>query len=129
MSGSEADKAGILGNARLSYFKADTAGSSMTKPAEALEWYRFESVELGNGNGFDVEGDEVGVVVKWDYKPLCLDLSPDEARVAIAALDTGGPWREQSRSAEWAGLAIAKVMGLDLEAKGVKKQIEVLLSG
>jgi hypothetical protein len=128
MSGAEADKAGIVGNARLSYFKADTAGSSMTKPAEALEWYRFESVQLGNGNGFDIEGDEVGVVVKWDYKPLGLDLSPDDASVAIAALETGGPWREQSRSANWAGLAIAKVMGLNLEAKGVKRQIEVLLA-
>ena len=73
MSSAEADKAGILGNARLSYFKADTAGSSMTKPAEALEWYRFASVELGNGNGFEIDGDEVGVVVKWDYKPMGLE--------------------------------------------------------
>jgi len=128
MSVAEADKAGILGNSRLSYFKADTAGSSMTKPAEALEWYRFESVKLGNGNGFDVEGDEVGVVVKWDYKPLSLDLSPDDASVAIAALETEGPWREQSRSAKWAGMAVAKIMDLDLEAKGVKKQIEALLT-
>ena len=128
MSAAEAEKAGILGNSRLSYFKADTAGSSMTKPAEALEWYRFESVQLGNGNGFDVEGDEVGVVVKWDYKPLSLDLSPDDASVAIAALETGGPWREQSRSTKWAGLAVAKVMDLDLDAKGVKKQIEALLT-
>jgi hypothetical protein len=70
----------------------------------------------------------VGVVVKWDYKPIGLDLSPDDASVAIAALDVGGPWREQSRSATWAGLAIAKVMGLNLEAKGVKKQIEGLLA-
>jgi hypothetical protein len=127
MSGAEADKAGIVGNARLSYFKADTAGSSMTKPAEALEWYRFESVQLGNGNGFNIEGDEVGVVIKWDYKQLGLDLSPDDASVAIAALETGGPWREQSRSANWAGLAIAKVMGLNLEAKGVKSRLKVCL--
>jgi hypothetical protein len=128
MSGAEADRAGIVGNARLSYFKADTAGSSMTKPAEALEWCRFESVQLGNGNGFDVQGDEVGVVVKWDYKPLGLDLSPDDASVAIAALEAGGPWREQPRSAKWAGLAVANAMGLDVDAKGVKKQIEAMLT-
>jgi hypothetical protein len=75
-----------------------------------------------------VEGDEVGVVVKWDYKPLGLDLSPDDASVAIAALEAGGPWREQPRSAKWAGLAVAKAMGLDVEAKGVKKQIEAILA-
>jgi hypothetical protein len=128
MSSAEAEKAGILGNARLSYFKADTAGSSMTKPAEALEWYRFASVELGNGNGFDIDGDEVGVVVKWDYKPMGLELSSRDADAAIAALEVGGPWREQSRSAQWAGLAIAKVLGLDLEVKGVKKQVQAMLA-
>jgi hypothetical protein len=128
MSSTEADKAGILGNARLSYFKADTAGSSMTKPAEALEWYRFASVELGNGNGFEIGGDEVGVVVKWDYKPMGLELSPHDADAAIAALEVDGPWREQSRSTKWAGLAIAKKLGLDLEVKGVKKQVEAMLA-
>jgi hypothetical protein len=124
MTGSEAEKAGIVGNARLSYLKADTAGSSMTKPAEAMESYRFESVQLNNGREFGSDGDEVGVVVKWEYKtPGIGDLSDDDANVALAALEIGGPWRlDPQAGKKWAGEAVAEALHLD--AEGDRKLIK-----
>jgi AAA domain-containing protein len=126
MTASEAEKAGIIGNARLSYFKADTAGSSMTKPADGMEWYRFESVRLGNGKEFGaLDGDEVGVVVKWDYKlPGVEDLTEADADVAIAALDIGGPWRASEQADGWAGEAVAKALHLDHTDAADRKRIK-----
>ena len=131
MTAAEATKAGIVGNARLSYFKADTAGSSMTKPAESQEWYKFESVQLGNGKEFGaLDGDEVGVVVKWDYKtPGLEDLPGDDANVALAALELGGPWRASDRAEGWAGEAVAKALQLDHTDPADRKRIAEYLKG
>jgi hypothetical protein len=131
MTAGEADKVGIVGNARLSYFKADTAGSSMTKPANAMEWYRFESVPLGNGEEFGaLDGDEVGVVVKWHFKtPGIDDLSAQDADVALAALAIGGPWRASDRASGWAGEAVARALYLDLADPGEKRRIGGYLKG
>lgn len=131
MTAAEAAKAGIVSNARLSYFKADTAGSSMTKPAESMEWYKFESVQLGNGKEFGaLDGDDVGVVVKWDYKtPGIEDLPDDDADVALAALEMGGPWRVNDRADGWAGEPVAKALHLDPKDPADKKRIKEYLKG
>ena len=70
MTAVEARTAGFPDNdrSRLSYFKSDMMGSSMIKPTAALDWYRFVSVDLMNGQpdeltGAPTEGDSVGVVV------------------------------------------------------------------
>jgi hypothetical protein len=126
MTAAEAEKVGIKGNGRLAYFKADTTGSSMTKPAEAQEWYKFESVPLNNGKKFGIDGDEVGVVTKWEYVvPSADDLSDLDVEVALAALEIGGPWRADFRAKEnWAGEAVATALHLDLAAEADKKRVK-----
>jgi hypothetical protein len=134
MSAVEAKAAGITDDrARLSYFKADMMGSSMIKPTAALDWYRFESVNLMNGapdedTGAPTPGDSVGVVVKWEYKRSVLELDADTARKAVSALEEGGPWRADRRADKWAGLAIAKAAGVDVTDDTVKAQIAALLA-
>ncbi|MEH2504971.1 hypothetical protein V1290_003782 [Bradyrhizobium sp. AZCC 1578] len=133
MTAAEAKGAGITDDrARLSYFKADTANSSMTKPTAANDWYRFESVNLMNGGpdeitGAPLPGDSVGVVVAWEYKKLALELSADDAREAVTALEEGGPWRADKRADKWAGLAVAKAAGVDPTDDAVKAQIAALI--
>lgn len=134
MSAAEAKGAGITDDrTRLSYFKADMAGSSMAKPTAAHDWYRFESVSLMNGpidelTGKPGEGDSVGVVVAWEYKKLTLELSPELALEAVSALEDGGPWRANKQADNWAGKAIAKAAGVDLTDAAVRTQIAALLA-
>lgn len=133
MNAAEAKAAGIVEDgARLSYFKADTANSSMTKPAAANDWYRFESVNLMNGPRDDIggptPGDSVGVVVKWEYRKLALELSAEDARDAVSALEENGPWRASRQADKWAGYAIAEAAGVDATADAVKSQIAALIT-
>lgn len=125
MTSAEAGACGIQGNDRLSYFKADTAGSSMTKPVDSHEWYKIVSVPLGNGNGFDVAGDDVGVVTKWNFQIEPLEFDDEDTERAISSLSVGGPWRESPLSPRWAGHAIARVFNLDVQ-KDKKKITRVL---
>ncbi len=132
MTAAEAKAAGIAGDrAHMSYFKADMANSSMTKPAAANDWYRFESVELMNGGrdelGIATPGDSVGVVVRWEYQKLALDLSEDDAREALAALEEG-KWRADMRAEDWAGYAIARAAGVDISGPAIKTQIAALIA-
>jgi hypothetical protein len=128
MGAGEAQSAGITGNARLSYFKSDAAGSSMMKPAEALDWYQFRSINLGNGTDAYPEGDNVGVVTRWEYKAATLELSEEDTAAALETLESGGPWRESPTAVAWAGRAVAEAVGLDLAADGVKKHVVRLLA-
>jgi hypothetical protein len=127
MTAAEAKTAGIVGNDRYSYFRADMGGSSMIKPTSAYEWFRFVSVDMENGIG--EEGDSVGVVVPWEYKAATFELGPEETRKATEALEDGGPWRKDVRAAKWAGVAIAGALRLDLTAEGVKARVAGLLKG
>ena len=134
MTATEAESAGFdaKGRDRLSYFKADMMGSSMIKPTAALDWYRFVSVDLMNGPPDDItgeptEGDSVGVVVKWDFKKLALELDANSARDAVDALATDGPWRYDVKADRWAGVAIAKSAGVDVTDPKVKAQIAALI--
>lgn len=131
MSVGEANKVGIKENARLAYFKSDTTGSSMTKPAEAQDWYKFESVSLYNGEEFGLDGDEVGVVTKWKYTlPSAGDLSEQDVEVAVAALGLGGPWRAHHTAEKWAGEAVAAALHLDAvqDKKTIKKYLDEWLA-
>ncbi len=134
MTAAEAKAAGFPDNdrSRLSYFKADMLGSSMIKPTAALDWYRFVSVDLMNGppdelTGAPTEGDSVGVVEKWQYTKLILELSIDDMRDAVAALHVDAPWRYNGRAAKWAGLAIARAAGVDVTDATVKARIAALI--
>lgn len=132
MTAAEAKSAGIgEDGARLSYFKSDMANSSMTKPVAAHDWYTFVSVDLMNGGpdelGMATPGDSVGVVVRWEYAKLALDLSEDDTREALAALEEG-KWRADMRAEDWAGYAIAHAVGADLSVPAIKKQIAALIA-
>jgi AAA domain-containing protein/bifunctional DNA primase/polymerase-like protein/primase-like protein len=132
MTAAEAKAVGIAGDrAHMSFFKADMANSSMTKPAAANDWYAFVSVDLMNGGrdelGLPTPGDSVGVVVRWEYTKTALDLSEDDTRAALAALEEGR-WRVNKQADDWAGHAIAAAVGVDLSAPAVRAQIDALIA-
>jgi AAA domain-containing protein len=59
MTEKDAETVGIPEHDRVRYFRTDKVKSNNAPPAKAV-WRRFVSVELPNG-------DDVGVVVAWDY--------------------------------------------------------------
>ena len=59
MSKAEADKAGVDEVDRRLYFRIDRGKANMAPPA-AASWYKFESIDLPNG-------DSVGVATSWNH--------------------------------------------------------------
>ena len=117
MSEKEAEVAGVE-NARL-YHRVFNDKANLAPPSDQSDWYKLESIELGNG-------DNVGVVVQWKW-PNPFDgmtvADLDKVLVAIAA----GDWKESSQAKNWAGVAVAEVLGLDLTDAAAKAKVKSLL--
>ena len=123
MSEDEAARAGVEN--RRAYFRVQNGKANLSPPANVAEWYRLESVDLGN-DGDGQPGDSVGAVTRWKWPDafegvVVSDLA--EVQAAIAA----GRWRESSQAKDWAGHAVAAVLKLDPTIKAHKAKIATLL--
>lgn len=123
MTKEEGGKAGIT-NHRL-YFRVDDGKANMSPPSEGATWYRLQGVGLGNGTA-DGPEDDVGVVVAWSW-PDPFDGLPDDALArALAAIDSG-KWRADMQAKAWAGIPIAKALGLDRDNNRHREQVKGLI--
>jgi hypothetical protein len=126
MSKDEAGGFGITESQRRSFFRCDNGKSSMTPPPEKAAWFKFESVELGNGN--DVrQSDSVGVVTTWT-PPKPLDGVHGNHVEEIRRRCTVGAFREDFRSPAWAGYMVAEVLGFNGNDPAVKKRVKGMLA-
>ncbi len=98
MTGSEAEKANVDPDRRGFYFRSIDGKTNLTPPAESSDWYRLESVELGNGGGFEIDGDKVGVVVRFAAPAQASGLRDLTQMDLAAAFRVDGPWRLDSRA-------------------------------
>jgi AAA domain len=101
MTRDEAARIGIE-NPR-SYFRVYQGKSNHAPPAEHSTWYRLANVSLANG-------DDVGVVVPWQWPDPSEGLTPDKVR-AIQEVIAGGRWRKNVQATAWAGYAVAQALG------------------
>jgi hypothetical protein len=124
MDTDEAERFGIDGDdERRRYFSIQDDKANRA-PAEKAEWYRMASVNLGNGDAAD--GDNIGVVTCWSPPDPFDGVAHDllyRAQMAIAE----GQWRESQQSPHWAGVAVATVMGIDLDGRSSKKRVAQML--
>jgi hypothetical protein len=98
----------------------------MTPPPEKAAWFKFESVDLGNGN--DVrQSDSVGVVTTWTA-PKPLDGVHGNHVEEIRRRCAVGAFREDFRSPAWAGYMVAEVLGLNGADPAVKKRVKGMLA-
>jgi hypothetical protein len=126
MTSEEARNAGLAVEERGSYFWGDTSLSSMVRPAEHREWFKLESVNLGNGDLGD--GDEVGVAVAWEHPATsALDLSDDQEEAVFEAIKAGGPWRSNMQAENWIGEPIAEALELDPSVKADRQRVAKLI--
>jgi hypothetical protein len=116
MSPDEASLAGIAEDQRGFYFRVQNDKANLAPPDKAA-WYRMNNVSLDNG-------DQVGVACPWKWPELFEGISTRHL-IAVQKAVEQGEWRADTRSSEWVGLAVAKV--LDLNPDQARKRISKLL--
>lgn len=122
MSEKEAQDSGA-DNPRV-HFRAFNDKSNLAPPADRSDWFRIESVDLGNGP--QGHSDSVGVVTPWEWPSAFGGVTTDDlfrVQRAIAA----GEWRQSPTAKGWAGSAVADVLGLDLADQSAKAKVKSLL--
>ena len=123
MTESEAEKAGVE-NHRL-HFRTYVDKGNLAPPAEKSDWFKLESVDLGNGvnGGF---GDSIGVVAPWEWPDALAGVTGDIVQDVFDVIN-GGSWRDDVQAADWVGKAVAKGMKLDLANKVDKARAKSLI--
>ena len=119
MTEDEAAKAGV--KERRAYFRVDSAKGNKAPPSSGADWYQLRSYDLPNGRDGKL-GDSVGVIDKWKW-PNALDGVTVADLRAVQTAIAAGRWRKDPQAKDWAGVAVAKVLGLDVEDKANKAKI------
>ena len=101
------------------YFQIVVGKANLAPKPESAVWRKMESVTLGNGSGLYPDGDFVGVVTEWTPPDAFDGLTPHDLKAVQDRL-SAGEYRDNEQSAEWAGVEVADVIGLDIGA-GVEK--------
>ena len=122
MNEQEAVKFGIEHDNRRRFFRADDAKPNRAPPGTG-KWFELVSVQLGNA---DDGGDSVGVATPW-IPPDPFDEVTTEHLRQVESLIASGDYRESVQSPDWAGHAVAEVLGLDLEDKADKAKASSIL--
>lgn len=126
MTPEEASQAGVEADQRRRYFRVDDGKANMHPPSDGATWHHLISVDLGNETA-DAPGDRVGVVTAWDLPTLSDAIQPGDLRRVQEKIAVG-TWADDVRANNWAGKAVAEVMGLDATDKAERSRISRLLS-
>lgn len=107
-----------------------TGKPSLTPPVSRRDWYRLESVDLGNGNQ-TYASDSVGVASRWTPPGPFEGITLDECRKCWSEIRRADPLTQArvSRQANgWAGKLVARTLGLDPNAVGVADRVARMLA-
>ena len=119
MTADEARLAGIDEREFWQYSREADSKDNLAPPSRDSSWRKMVSVEIANG-------DSIGVMEAWSWPDAFEDVtSADLAH--IQGLIRDGEWREDVRSKQWVGLAVAQVLGLDERDESVKSNIKTML--
>lgn len=106
MSPDESALAGVAEDQRGFYFRAQNDKANLAPPEKA-SWYRMNNVALDNS-------DQVGVACPWKWPELFEGIHTAHLIAAQRAVELG-EWRADTRSPDWVGIAIGRVLDLDPE--------------
>jgi AAA domain len=127
MSKDEAEATGVPEKYRRAYFRCESRnGKANMRPAsDETDWHKFISVSLENETPDD-PADDIGVVIAWK-RPGLFDGMTTTSLFRVQKAIAARQWREDHRSPDWAGNAVASVLGLDATAPADKTKIEEML--
>lgn len=120
MTTSEADGFGIKEQAeRRAIFRVDN-GKPNRSPAGNAQWFKIESVDLGNARP-QRPSDYVGAVTAWQ-PPDPFDNVTTEHLRQVQSLVADGDYRTSEQAKDWVGNAVADVIGLGLDDPADKRK-------
>jgi AAA domain len=120
----EATNAGI-DNPR-SYFRTYNDKANFAPPVEKSDWFKLESVDLGNGD-MGLPGDSIGVVTEWEWPDVTAGMTAADYDKVVAEVK-GGKWKANIQAKEnWVGYAIAEALDLDLDVPADKAKVKAAL--
>ncbi|MFB0493628.1 hypothetical protein ABIE45_006284 [Methylobacterium sp. OAE515] len=120
MTKDQAEKAGLV--TPRGYFRADNGKANLAPPPDRTDWFRLASVPLGNGPD---GGDHVAAVEPWCWPDMLEGVTVEDLRKAQRAIGAGR-WRENAQAKDWAGLAIAEALAIELDVAG-KARVKAML--
>jgi hypothetical protein len=123
MTEQEGKTAGV-DNARF-YFRAFNDKANLAPPMAQSDWFKLESVALGNGT-FGSDGDDMGVIVKWDWPDHTAGVTGNDFD-KVAAVIRSGKWRDSPQANQWVGHALAQALGLVISDKHDKAKATRLI--
>lgn len=132
MSETEAAQCGVAAEDRRSFVRIHEGKASLAPRADKARWVRLVSVDLGNATA-NRPSDQVGVPEPWTM-PGAFDgvtvanLIEVQRRVAKAVAADKPLRQDPQAKSGWVGIEIADVLGLDIEADGIKAKIKAILA-
>ena len=128
MTPEQAAKAGVVENIN-SHFSVTRGKANMSPNVGDSEWRKLEGVGLGNGRGIMAPQDHVGVVTEWKWPGAeeIMEALPDDTLANVRNVLDAGAFRENAQATDWAGYAICRVMGLDVDDPAAKARAKQLL--
>lgn len=127
MSTEEAERFGIVDPAERRRIVRVDMGKANRAPPEAAWWMKLTSVDLGNGDE-DHPADLVGVATNWTPPDAFDGISASQLyEVQQRLIATEGAACASSN--DWAGYAIADVIGADADEPSDKARVKALISG
>jgi len=124
MSEQEASRYGIEDEKRRRYFRVYDDKNNRAPPSDKSDWYRMLSVSLDND---EFGGDNMGVVVPWSPPDAFEGVTVDHLRRVQAAVEAG-EYKAHHSAADWVGIAVAGIFGLDADDKAHRARILSMLS-
>lgn len=132
MTKEEASRIEMPEKFRRRHFRADVGKGNLALPPDEVEWYRMETIELGNSEPADLfDGDSVGVATIFNY-PKAEPLNPSAEQIeAVRKRITAGRWRLDPRSTKepWVGIAVGQELALDLNSPVARRAVQALIQG
>jgi hypothetical protein len=89
MAPEEAERLGVAPAERWRHVRLDDAKANMAPRAEAAQWFRLESIPLGNATALYPAGDTVAAVAAWTPPSPFADLSAADANRALDQIAAG----------------------------------------
>ena len=118
MTAQEADRAGIAEGDRWRYVRLDNGKANMAPPA-AARWLQHASELLPCG-------ESVGVVASWQFPDAFAGFSANDLP-RIRELARTGTHRSDPRSPDWFGVAVAEMIGADLDNKRDRARVSQMI--
>ncbi len=124
MNEAEAASANIDEEEMFRYVRIGDTKSNMS-PAHPSEWFRLDSVFLGNGLGDLIPSDSVQVISTFKPKAPLDDISMEEIDAVMREIDAGN-YRHDARAENWVGDLIGEKFVIPDDKTGRKKIMRII---